>query len=135
MRTHIWPILGGLAALSAARRYYRNWGTTKGECQMPLSGDGRVAAPATQMTDGVSIERAAADVWPLLVQLIQDRAEPQRQQLTPGDEIRIAHRGWMGLDDGVTLVVADIVDGRTIVLQSAPPRLPLTVVWSFHLLP
>ena len=136
MRSHIWPILGGLAALGATRRFYRNWGTTKGECQMPLSGDGLVAAPLTQMTDAVSIERSAADVWPLLVRLIGERAELQQdRQLKAGDEIRMAPRGWMGLDEAVVLVVADIVDGHSIVLQSAPPRLPWTVVWSFHLLP
>ncbi|MGH3640264.1 MAG: SRPBCC family protein [Mycobacterium sp.] len=136
MRSHIWAIVGGLAALGAARRYYRNWGTTKDECQMPLPGDDLVAAPSTQMTDAVSIERSATEIWPWLMRWIQDRTELcQGQRITSGDVIRMAPLRRMGLDRDVVLTIADIVDDHTIVLQGVPPQLPWTVVWSFHLLP
>ena len=61
------------AGLLAARQYYRNWGTTKDECQMALPGDEFVEQPAVQTTEGVWIEAPAAEVWPWLVQMGQDR--------------------------------------------------------------
>jgi hypothetical protein len=64
--------LGGLAlvgaTLYAARRYYRNWGTTKEESVMTLPGDELVRPPAVQTTEGVWIDATASAVWPWLVQ-------------------------------------------------------------------
>ena len=57
------------AGLYAARRYYRNWGTTKEECETTLPGDELVDDPVLQTTEGVSIDAPAADVWPWLVQM------------------------------------------------------------------
>ena len=62
------------AGLLAARRYYRNWGTTKEECDSALPGDDLVGEPAVQSTEGIWIDAPAAAVWPWLVQLGQDRA-------------------------------------------------------------
>ena len=42
----------GVALLYAARRYYRNWGTTKDECRIDLPGDELVGQPAVQTTEG-----------------------------------------------------------------------------------
>jgi hypothetical protein len=148
--------VGALAALGAARRYYRNWGSTKDECQLPLPGDELLATSSMQLTDAVSIDRCTAQVWPWLLQLGQDRAglfsyetlenlsrlrrrsiddvRPE-WRLVPGDVIRLTPRGSLGLPDGVALTVTAVIDGLGIVLRAEPPELPCSVVWSFHLLP
>src|SRR5207344_965174 len=63
----------GVALLYAARRYYRNWGTTKEECRMRLPGDELVGSPAVQSTEGVWIDAPPDAIWPWLVQMGQDR--------------------------------------------------------------
>lgn len=149
-------VAGAAAVLYGARRYFRNWGTTKDECQMRLPGDELIRQPAVQSTEGVWIDRAAADVWPWLVQMGQDRGglysyeilensfglyhcnadriHPEWQQLEPGDVIRFAPPDWLGRRQGIALTVAQVVDGQAIVLQGKPPGLPWEAVWSFHLL-
>ncbi|TGD87940.1 SRPBCC family protein [Mycolicibacterium sp. CH28] len=149
-------VLAG-AGLYGARRFYRNWGTTKDECETPLPGDELVKAPAVQTTEGVWIDAPASAVWPWLVQLGQDRGglysyeslenlvglklcnadriHPEWQQLAVGDVIRLVPRGWLGLRDGLALPVAQIVDGQSIVLRVDPARLPWDGVWSFHVMP
>ena len=117
-------VLGSAAAgagLYAARRFYRNWGTSKDECETPLPGDELVGAPAVQTTEGIWIDAPASAVWPWLVQMGQDRGglysyeslenliglkfrnaeriHPEWQQLAVGDVIRLVPRGWMGLRD------------------------------------
>ena len=52
------------AVLYAARRYFRNWGTTKEECRMRLLGDELVGSPAVQTTEAVWINASASSVWP-----------------------------------------------------------------------
>lgn len=157
----MWGRLAGSAiagvGLLAARQYYRNWGTTKDECQMALPGDEFVEQPAVQTTEGVWIEAPAADVWPWLVQMGQDRGglysyeklenligmkhrnadriHPEWQQVAVGDVIRVLPRGWMGLRDGVGLPVVRLIEGESIVLRLQPPDLPLDGVWSFHIVP
>ncbi len=154
----MWKGLAGSAVASAglyaARQYFRNWGTTKEECETPLPGDELVAAPAVQTTEGVWIEAPAADVWPWLVQMGQDRGglysyeklenlagfkhrnadriHPEWQHLAVGEVIRVVPRGWMGLSEGVALPVVQLAEGQTIVLQMQPP---LDGVWSFHVIP
>lgn len=145
------------AGLYAARRYYRNWGTTKDECEMALPGDEFVAEPVSQTTEGVWIEAPAAEVWPWLVQMGQDRGglysyeklenlvgmkhrnadriHPEWQHLATGDVIRMVPRGWMGLRDGLALPVARLIEGEAIVLRLQPPDLPVDGVWSFHVMP
>ncbi|BBZ76856.1 hypothetical protein MANY_21930 [Mycolicibacterium anyangense] len=145
------------AGLYAARRFYRNWGTTKEECETPLPGDELVGSPAVQTTEGVWIDASAEEVWPWLVQMGQDRGglysyealenavglkfrnadriHPEWQQLAVGDEVRLVPRGWLGLRDGVALPVVQIVDGQSIVLRQEPGALPWDGVWSFHVMP
>src|SRR5690348_13246614 len=84
-----------LAMLYGARRYYRNWGATKAECQMPLPGDDLVADPAIQTTEAVYIDARLSAVWP---QLSRMGREPggfdgsglsERRQLEVGDLVRL----------------------------------------------
>ena len=142
------------AGMLAARRYYRNWGTTKEECESALPGDELVQQPAVQSTEGISIDAAAAHVWPWLVQMGHDRGgmysyeklenlvgikhrnadriHPEWQHLAVGDVIRLAPRGWMGLSKGIALPVVKLIEGESIVLRLQPPDVPLDGVWSFH---
>ena len=157
----MWKGLAGSAVASAglyaARQYFRNWGTTKEECETPRPGDELVAQPAVQTTEGVWIEAPAAEVWPWLVQMGQDRGglysyeklenlaglrhrnadriHPEWQNLAVGDVIRVVPRGWMGLSDGVALPVSQLIEGESIVLRLQPPDVPVDGVWSFHVLP
>lgn len=153
-------LIGSVAAgagLLAARRFYRNWGTTKAECETPLPGDELVGQPAVQTTEGIWIDAPAEQVWPWLVQMGQDRGglysyqglenliglryrnadriHPEWQQLEAGDAIRVVPRGWMGLAEGIVLPVAQVIEGQSIVLRLQPPQLPWDGVWSFHVQP
>ncbi|MDR3661325.1 MAG: SRPBCC family protein [Mycobacterium sp.] len=156
-RMHVVPAAAGAALLYAARQYYRNWGTTKQECQQKFPGDKLVRSPALQSTEGVLIDAPVDAVWPWLLQMGQDRAgfytfeamesllgldyhgddtiHPEWQRLAPGDPIRLAPPGWLGRRDGLLLRVAQIVEKQSIVLTGAPPEFPWTAVWSFHLEP
>ncbi|MEW5812919.1 MAG: SRPBCC family protein [Actinomycetota bacterium] len=141
--------------LYAARRYFRDWGTTKAESGDALPGDELVRPPVLRATEGVTIDAPAEQVWPWLVQMGQDRGglysfeaienlvglqyrnadeiHPQWQHLAVGDTVRLTPRRWLGLTDGVTLRVVDVVEGRVIVLRADSPRQAWDVVWSFHL--
>src|SRR5262245_14673573 len=99
------------ALLYAARRYFRNWGTTKDECRMSLLGDELGRGPVVQTTEAVWINASAGAVWPWLVQMGQDRGglysyealenfvglgyhnadrfHPEWQSLVAGDEMRL----------------------------------------------
>lgn len=154
---HVMEAVAVSALLYGARRYYRNWGTTKQECRQKLPGDELVRSPALQSTEGVWIDAPVEAVWPWLTQLGQDRAgfytfetiesllgldfqgdttiHPEWQQLSPGDPVRLAPPGWLGRKNGLLLTVARIVDNSTIVLGGAPPDFPWHAVWSFHLEP
>ncbi|MBV8181622.1 MAG: SRPBCC family protein [Mycobacterium sp.] len=149
-------IAGVIAVLYAARRYYRNWGTTKEECQVRLPGDELVGEPVLQATEAVWIDAPPSAIWPWLLQMGQDRGglysyqalenvvglrfrnanrvHPEWQQLAVGDVVRLAPEGWLGLREGLTLRVEAIAPERSIVLRSMPPNLP-NAVWSFHLQP
>ena len=129
-----------LATLYGARRYYRNWGATKAECRMLLPGDTLVADPAIQTTEAVYIDAPVSAVWPCLLQMGQshldaDRVQPEGQQLAVGDVIRLAPEGWLGLPDGVTLSVVEIVPEKYVVLNATRPDLRWNAVWSFHVQP
>lgn len=64
-------LIGSGAALFALRTFYRNWGTTKGECASPLPGDDIVHAPAVQTTEGVWVLAPAAIVWMELQRILE----------------------------------------------------------------
>ena len=145
------------AGLLAARRYYRNWGTTKEECDTALPGDELVSQPVVQTTEGIWIDAPGSAVWPWLVQMGQDRGgmytyeklenlvglqhrnadriHPEWQHLAVGDVIRLVPRGWMGLRNGIALPVVALVEGESIVLRLQPPDVPVDGVWSFHVVP
>lgn len=149
-------LAGAMAVLYAARRFYRNWGTTKQECGMYLVGDETGYGPGVQTTEAVSIDAPAGTVWPWLVQMGQDRGglytyeklenlvglryvnadrvHPEWQHLTPGDTIRLVPKGWMGSSEGIALEVVDVADQQSIVLRAFANR-EWNVVWSFHVLP
>ena len=92
--------------LYAARRYYRNWGTTKDECRLTLPGDELVKQPVTRTTEGVSIEAPAETVWQHLMQ----RVDP-------------------------TMTVERTIENSALVLREAPPQFPWESVVSYHVLP
>ncbi|AEV70668.1 hypothetical protein MycrhN_0016 [Mycolicibacterium rhodesiae NBB3] len=151
---------GALAFLYAARRYYRNWGTTKEECQMFLDGDDLIAGPVLRSTEAVWIDAPPEAIWPWLVQMGQDRGglytfeklenfaglryvnadriHPEWQHLAPGDEIRLVPKHWMGLHEGFVLQVAEVADQESMVLRASAGRQSnreWNVVWSFHVIP
>ncbi|UXA14692.1 SRPBCC family protein [Mycobacterium sp. SMC-8] len=145
------------AVLYGARRYFRDWGTTKEESSGRLAGDELLGPPVLQATEAVSIDAPADAVWPWLVQMGQDRGglysfemlenaagldyhnadtiHPEWQHLAVGDSVRLVPRKWFGLADGVEMTVARITAPQSIVLRAAPPRLPWEMVWSFQLIP
>ncbi|NOQ00095.1 MULTISPECIES: SRPBCC family protein [Mycolicibacterium] len=146
-----------VAALYGARRYYRNWGTTKDEYRSTLPGDELVGRLSVQSTEGVWIEAPAEATWPWLAQIGQERAGlylPDRlqqvlglgphhadrilddaQQLVVGDTVRLAAVGWLGCRRGIVLTVAHVIAGQAIVLTAAPPTFPWQAVWSLHVVP
>ncbi|SPM27754.1 hypothetical protein [Mycobacterium terramassiliense] len=128
-----------IGLLYAARRYYRNWGATKAECRMVLPGDQLVSDPAIQTTEAVYIDAPASAVWSELLQVAHRRREadsaPEAQQLAVGDVVRLAPDDWMGLADGVTLSVAEIVGEKYVVLTAALADRRWNAVWSFHVQP
>ena len=148
---------GAIAVLYTARRYYRNWGTTKEECSMTLPGDELIRGPSVKSTEGIWIDAPPAAVWPWLAQIGRDRGglygfgtvenliglgydnadriHPEWQHVVVGDTVRLAPRGWLGLRHGLTLNVEQVVDESTLVLRGTRPGMPWETVWSFHLLP
>jgi hypothetical protein len=149
-------LAGMMATLYATRRYYRNWGTTKEECQMFLDGDDLIAGPVLRSTEAVSIDGQPGAVWPWLVQIGQDRGglytfeklenaaglryvnadriHPEWQHLAQGDTIRLVPKGWMGLRADIVLEVVEVADQQSIVLRAFSNR-EWNVVWSFHVIP
>ena len=150
-------VTAAVALLYAARRYYRNWGTTKEECRSWLPGDEMIGRPAVQSTEGVWIDAPTTAIWPWLVQMGQDRGglysfeslenlaglhyhsadqiHPEWQRIAPGDIVRLAPKGWLGLREGLTVSVEQVIDGEAVVLRGTPPNFPWDAVWSFHLQP
>ena len=137
-----------LTVLYCTRRYYRNWGATKAESQMRFPGDTLVSDPAVQTTEAVDIDATASVAWSWLLQIGQDRGErydvdglrsPVEQDdsegLRVGDTVRLAPEGWMGLPDGVTLRVAEIVPEKYVVLNAMRSEPRWNAVLSFHLQP
>jgi hypothetical protein len=147
---------GALACLYGARRFYRNWGTTKHECQMSLPGDELVRSPRVQSTEAISIDAPAAAVWPWLLQIGQDRGgfysfervenllglhcrnaesiHQEWQQVSPGDVVRLSPKGWLGVREGLALRVVQIAAESDLIFRAMPTG-PWQTVWSFHLLP
>ena len=68
--------LGGLLAVyfSIARPWFRRWGATDAEVAMALPGDDVVPGARSGETRAITIAAPAAQVWPWLTQIGQDRA-------------------------------------------------------------
>ncbi|TDO17351.1 hypothetical protein EV580_0518 [Mycobacterium sp. BK086] len=145
------------ALLYAARRFYRNWGTTKDECRLWLPGDELVTQPALVTTEGISIDATPRAVWPWLVQIGQDRAglygshalhklarldnhdadriHPEWQHLGVGDTVCLAPPEWLGLSNGIVATVADVDAERSLVLGIRSAKGTWSILWSVNLLP
>lgn len=156
MSKRMTEIAGFVAVLYSARRYYRNWGTSKGECQAQLPGDELIGDPVIQVTEAVWIDSPPSVTWPWLLQMGQDRAgrysrqalgnvvglrmnnpdgpNPEWKQLAVGDTLQLKPKGWMRLPDGLSFKVDAITPERSVVLRATSPDLP-RVVWSFNLQP
>ncbi|BBZ73963.1 hypothetical protein [Mycobacterium paraseoulense] len=139
---------GLLTVLYCARRYYRNWGATKAESQMQFPGDASVSDPAVQTTEAVDVDAPVPAVWSRLLQMGQERGErddvdgmgsavgqDNNEGLRVGDAVRLAPEGWLGLPDGVTLRVAEIVPEKYVVLNAMRSEPRWNAVLSFHLQP
>ena len=157
MTTKTMCVAAAAAFLYAARRYYRNWGTTKEESAKYLPGDELLDQPVIRTTEAVWINASANAVWPWLVQMGQDRGglysyetlenfvglnyhnadriHPEWQRLAPGDRVRLVPRGWMGLRNGFNLTVAEVIEQQAVMLCAGPPAHPMDAVWSFHVIP
>ena len=116
MANYIAKTLVVVAGLLGLRQYYRNWGTTKGECEQPLPGDDLVRAPASQTTEGVWVNAPSDVVWAELLRTLRDRAHVGRRL-------------------GVVVQMADISEGNHIVLQSTPTGLHAGSTWSVSVIP
>ena len=156
MSKRMTEIAGFVAVLYSARRYSRNWGTSKGECQAQLPGDELIGDPVIQVTEAVWIDSPPSVTWPWLLQMGQDRAgrysrqalgnvvglrmnnpdgpNPEWKQLAVGDTLQLKPKGWMRLPDGLSFKVDAITPERSVVLRATSPDLP-RVVWSFNLQP
>ncbi len=127
MTGHLIRLLGGAALLYGARRYYRNWGTTKQECAITLPGDELTGGPSVRSTEGVWVDAPPAVIWPVLIRRLFDGSA------APGDTVTLAPPGWLG-PRTVELSVVEAVEGDRLVLHGAPPHFPWDAVWSIHLL-
>ncbi len=147
-------VLAGV--LYAARRYYRNWGTTKGECRAHLPGDEILGEPVIQVTEAIWIDSPPAVTWPSLLRMGQrrvgrgsvralenasglqlqesERSGPEWNPLTVGNTLHLKPSGWMWLPDGLAMRVEAVTPERDLVLRAVSPNLP-NVVWSFQLQP
>lgn len=153
---NVWVKAAATAGLLyAARRYFKDWGTTKAESTSYLPGDELVGSPMARATEGVWINASASSVWPWLLQLGQDRGglysfekfenvlglmyanadriHPEWQHLAPGDSVRLVPDGWMGAS-GISMRVVEVDDERCIVLRASAPEHHWDAVWSFHLI-
>lgn len=115
MVNNIVKVLAVAAGLLGLRQFYRNWGTTKGECNLPLPGDDLVHAPASQTTEGVWVNASSDTVWAELLRTLRDRKSVGRF--------------------GVALQLADMSEGTHIVLQSMPRGLRAGSMWSVSVIP
>ena len=87
-RWHAAGVAGGFALLvyvagtSLLYPWHRTWGSTREEMAMALPGDVADRDPALEVQHAVTIAAPPEDVWPLMVQLIEDRqaayVEPER---------------------------------------------------------
>lgn len=119
-----------IALLYAARRYYRNWGTTKEECRLWLLGDELIRQPSTRSIEGVWIDAPPSAVWPWLTEALRPDGD-----LSAGDVVVVGPTDHVGWIDPPIMRVKQVVVRESIVLHGEPPDFPWDAVWSFHLQP
>jgi len=145
------------AALSgASRRWHRSWGTAAEEATASLPGDDLISDAALQTTRGIDIHAPPEKVWPWLVQMGQgrgglytyewienllgakihnlDRIDPQLQQLSVGDHIRLTPEVYLSRIPGQYYRVTEIRPERALVMLQELPAGGLNS-WSFNLRP
>lgn len=149
--------IGGAAVTSAlayrylVRPWHLRWGATDAETTSALPGDDFVEDPQHQDTHAVTIEAPAAEVWPWLVQIGQDkggfysytwlenlvgcrmrnadRILPEHQRLQAGDTVRLHPAA-------PPIPVGQVDPGRAIVMGQREGRgEPLGGTWSLILEP
>jgi hypothetical protein len=119
----------GVIGILAARPRLRRWGTRADETTRPLPGDDLVPGPTYAATRAITIAAPAAQVWPWLLQIGQNRGGFYTYdalenlvglQIHSADRI---HEEWQNLRAGEDYVTLDA--GETMKLTIAvlePPR-------------
>jgi hypothetical protein len=74
MRRPAVVIAFGMGSFVALHELGRRWGATRDEVRRPMAGDDIVAHAKGQTTHAITIDAAARDVWPWLVQMGYHRA-------------------------------------------------------------
>jgi hypothetical protein len=121
---------------------YLTWGSTPQEPRVELHGDEFAPVPDYQVQHAVTISAPAAEVWPWLAQIGQDRAgfysysslenlvalhihnatqvHPEWQDIRAEQVVRALRPGWLGrrMDDKPGWRVARVDPGRAIVLDA-----------------
>jgi hypothetical protein len=140
-----------IAGIRLLRRGCRRWGAVDGEVAMQLPGDGLIPRADLTATRAVTVDAAADDVWPWIVQLGQGRGGFYSYDVLEnlvGCDIHSADRiiqEWQQLEVGATvclapelpLTVAVVDTGAALVLRGGIPlggnAAPYDFTWAFVL--
>jgi hypothetical protein len=126
-RWHAMGALAGLALIvyvagnSVLFPWHRTWGSTREELLMTLPGDRADRDPALELQHAITINAAPDEVWPFMVQLVEDRPAAY---VAPGQALVLAGKGafvLMPTADGQTrfIIRSRIGDRRLSVWASA----------------
>lgn len=108
MRTSRWLVPAGLVSAVAARRRWRNWGSTAEERWTVLPGDDLVPEPALSATRAITVRATPEEVWRSLDHAVRDRTDHH---------------------------VAASEPGRSLVLRRGRADRPRLDIWSFTIVP
>jgi len=136
--------LGGAALIAAnlilqpiTRARYRRWGATDDEGQRPLPGDERIPRPRTRQTLAVTIHAPAAEVYPWIAQIGQERGGLYSYELlenlvgckihnadhiAPEWEMQVGDLMRMGPPGYPVDVVVGLERGRWLLMAGADPQ-------------
>jgi hypothetical protein len=139
------------AYILLARPWQRNWGASREESDGHLDGDELIACADLTATRAITIRAPAAQIWPWIAQLGQGRGGFYSYDFLEnlvGCDIHSADRvvpAWqdvrvddaVGLAPHVTLAVARVQPGRSLVLRGGVPLAnaapPYDFTWTFAL--
>ena len=141
------PVFEATTCACEFRRLWRSVGATQDERARALPGDERIQAAIDTLTHGVTIGRAARDVWPWLVQMgagsrggwysydwLDNARQPSAARIVP----ELQHPGigtifpaLPGVTDGFTLLA--IEHERVLMLGWLAPDGTPEVTWTFVL--